>query len=246
MKSPFPGMDPYLEARWRDVHTKLIAFAGDALQEELPAALRARSEERGLLEEEDEEHTTYAAASNVAVAEPLRFHFHEAPETEREIHFIDSADGNRIVTVIEILSPWNKAGGRLNRDYRRKLRDYEDAGVNIVEIDLRRTPGRGNLKITEKDIPAARRTPYFICVSDAQTPGEWLGYPVSLRGPVPAIRIPLRKQDVPVALNLQPLIDRVYKAGGHDDIDYTKPLDPPLSPEDAAWTEELLRRLGQR
>jgi hypothetical protein len=23
MKSPFPGMDPYLESRWADVHSKL-------------------------------------------------------------------------------------------------------------------------------------------------------------------------------------------------------------------------------
>jgi hypothetical protein len=26
MKSPFPGMDPYLESRWSDVHPKLIAL----------------------------------------------------------------------------------------------------------------------------------------------------------------------------------------------------------------------------
>lgn len=30
-RSPFPGMDPYLEARWSDVHSKLIAFIGEAL-----------------------------------------------------------------------------------------------------------------------------------------------------------------------------------------------------------------------
>ena len=27
MKSPFPGMDPYLEVRWGDLHTRLIVYA---------------------------------------------------------------------------------------------------------------------------------------------------------------------------------------------------------------------------
>ena len=30
-RSPFPGMDPYLEARWSDVHVKLIGFMGEAI-----------------------------------------------------------------------------------------------------------------------------------------------------------------------------------------------------------------------
>src|ERR1700752_425913 len=50
MPSPFPGMDPYLEAHWRDVHARLIIYACDALQAVLPSSLRARVEERVLLE----------------------------------------------------------------------------------------------------------------------------------------------------------------------------------------------------
>src|SRR5438045_2438233 len=50
MASPFPGMDPYLEAHWRDVHARLIIYACDALQSVLPGALRARVEESVLLE----------------------------------------------------------------------------------------------------------------------------------------------------------------------------------------------------
>jgi hypothetical protein len=50
MPSPFPGMDPYLEAHWRDVHASLIIYARDALQGVLPGSLRARVEERVLLE----------------------------------------------------------------------------------------------------------------------------------------------------------------------------------------------------
>ena len=48
MPSPFPGMDPYLEAHWRDVHAGLVIYARDALQGVLPGSLRARVEERML------------------------------------------------------------------------------------------------------------------------------------------------------------------------------------------------------
>src|SRR5207244_3370983 len=50
MKSPFPGMDPYLEAHWLDVHTRLVAYSADALNEKLPEELIARSEERVAVE----------------------------------------------------------------------------------------------------------------------------------------------------------------------------------------------------
>ena len=45
MKSPFPGMDPYMEKHWHEVHHRLITYASDLLQEQLPPQLRARVEE---------------------------------------------------------------------------------------------------------------------------------------------------------------------------------------------------------
>ncbi len=50
MKSPFPGMDPYLEQSWRDVHAALIIYSRDQLQDQLPGDLYARVEERIVLE----------------------------------------------------------------------------------------------------------------------------------------------------------------------------------------------------
>src|SRR5437870_7625262 len=54
VKSPFPGMDPYLEQHWEDVHQRLIVYACDALQPHLPEDLRARVEERVFIESESE------------------------------------------------------------------------------------------------------------------------------------------------------------------------------------------------
>ena len=50
MKSPFPGMDPYLEQSSRDVHAALIIYSRDQLQSQLPEDLYARVEERIVLE----------------------------------------------------------------------------------------------------------------------------------------------------------------------------------------------------
>ena len=40
-----PGMNPYLQARWPDAHTRLIAYIGDALGERLPSDLAVIAEE---------------------------------------------------------------------------------------------------------------------------------------------------------------------------------------------------------
>ena len=45
MPSPFPGMDPYLEPFWLDVHARLVTYAADALAEQLPEDLVASTEE---------------------------------------------------------------------------------------------------------------------------------------------------------------------------------------------------------
>src|SRR4029077_2091398 len=50
MRSPFPGMDPYLEPHWGDVHQAFITYVRDSLQPQLPAHLRARMQERVYIE----------------------------------------------------------------------------------------------------------------------------------------------------------------------------------------------------
>ena len=60
MKSPFPGMDPYLEQHWGDVHQAFITYLRDALQLRLPAGLRARMQERVYIElPEEGRHESY-------------------------------------------------------------------------------------------------------------------------------------------------------------------------------------------
>ena len=45
-KNPFPGMNPFIEQRWQDAHTRLITYICDAMQERLPGDLVAGAEEQ--------------------------------------------------------------------------------------------------------------------------------------------------------------------------------------------------------
>ncbi|MFI5378484.1 MAG: DUF4058 family protein [Tepidisphaerales bacterium] len=262
MKSPFPGMDPYLEQRWSDVRASLIGLIREALQPELPSGLRARAEERVLLEELDGEalrryrpdiaitdigryEAGRGGASAAVLPEPILVELRDGPAIDRFVQIIDTTHGNRVVTAIEVLSPWNKERGRLNKEYMQKINDYGRGSVSVVEIDLLRSP-REHLVVTEDDLQPKHRSPYVICVHRAWMGNLWHVCPVRLQQPIPPVSIPLRQTDKEVALQLQPLIERVYIGGGHDDIDYNRPLSTPLSREDEAWADALLRQAGRR
>jgi hypothetical protein len=57
MKNPFPGMNPWMEGFWRDVHASMLVYARDLLNAELPPGLHARVDERLAVDaEEDKAH----------------------------------------------------------------------------------------------------------------------------------------------------------------------------------------------
>ena len=263
-RSPFPGMDPYLEARWDDVHATLISYFREALQEVLPDELAARIEQRLVIQEEDEEERSvrpdvYVAelqevernSGGVAVAEspatavkPVAGVAYFEPEKQRWIEIIDRSSGNRIVTAIEILSPWNKLSGRLNLDYRRKVDQFTRGGVGMVEVDLIRG-SRHRLPLQILDLPSAAFESYCAVVCAPWEYPKFRLYPISLRKPLPPIPVPLRPKDGEIWIELQPLVERTYAVGRHGDIDYAKPPVPELSREDEAWADELLRAAGR-
>lgn len=259
MKSPFPGMDPYLEQSWGDVHNTLIIYAKAMLNERLPRDLRARSDERIVVESPAEAHTYYpdirvvdgggsggsataVAVPDVAMADPLVVHFRE-PETQAFLEIIETGPQRRLITVLEFVSPSNKVGkGR--EQYLQKMRDLSEAEVSLVEIDLLRA-GPHVLQLPLSQYPASHRTPYKVCVCRGTKASAEI-YRVPLRDPLPTIRVPLRQADTDVPLELQSLIEQVYHHGRYDDIDYTQPPVPPLDAGDAAWADELLRASGKR
>src|SRR6266511_1517453 len=257
MKSPFPGMNPYLERYWGDVHHGLIQYTRDALQPCLPNDLRARVEERVFVESEPERirqvvpdvyvsqvyHAGAAGPSVLregddAVAEPLVFELSNPPVTEGYIE-IRERGGGKVVTVIEFLSPANKSGGTGQQKYLEKQAEVLQSDAGLVEIDLVRV-GRRVLALPAEDIPPQYRGDYLVCISPGWKRQRRELYVLPLRQRLPVVPIPLRERESPVKLDLQALVEQVYDTGRYDDLDYGAELDPPLAAEDAAWAEALL------
>jgi hypothetical protein len=255
-------MDPYLEQHWGDVHTSFVVYARNQLNAQLPDDLQARVEEsvgvaiddqvsraihpdvRVSKEPEEPETVPTSAASGVAVAEPYVILLEDEPRTQRHLEIVE-LNGGRVVTAIEVLSPANKVGMDGRAAYRRKQREYLEAPVNLVEIDLIRQ-GDFVLAVPEQRIPSAVRTPYLICVRRAATPERAELYRVPLRSSLPNIPIPLRPSDNDVVLQLQPLIDACYHDGRYHRIDYRVEPVPRFGEEDSRWIDQVLRKQGLR
>lgn len=257
MPSPFPGMDPYLEMHWGDVHARLIIYASDQLNARLPRDLRARAEERVYLEIPDarfghrqpdvrvieegwRDSGAREATAVLELAEPLIYHLANEPITEVYLQIIDVKARGRVVTGIEVLSPSNKVPGKGRDEYLKKQQEYWAANVHSVEIDLVREGGRAG-RMTDEELPPAARTAYQAAVTRMSAYPLYEVYPLRLRERLPAIRIPLREGDDDVTLDLQALVDQAYRNAGYDATDYTGECSPPLNRDDAAWADALLR-----
>jgi len=257
-------MDPYLDAHWRDIHARLIIYACDALQSVLPGSLRARVEESVLLEtpqglgphplfpdvrvvEYTSKRPTEARpGGGVAVVEPMLVEVEPEQVSEPFLEIIDRESGNRVVTVIEFLSPSNKSPGPNREQYRRKQREVCSSDANLVEIDLNRF-GIHTLAFPLAHLKLADRTAYMTCVRRATRRDKAEVYPMPLWAPLPIVQVPLRPDDADVPLNLQSLIEQCYRNGAYDGtLDYTAEVDPPLLGAEKDWAEKWLREKGLR
>jgi hypothetical protein len=123
--------------------------------------------------------------------------------------------------------------------YRAKRQELKLGGVGLVEIDLLRDGERFFPEYADRYGKCLRST-YAACIRRGWKTMSYEVYSFNLRNRLPAIKIPLRKHDADVRLDLQALVDQVYEDGRYDDIDYARRLEPPLSAEDAAWAKTVV------
>lgn len=274
MKNPFPGMNPYLQAHWPDIHTRLIAYLADAINEKLPPGLQARAQEGLTVGVDEDLRTIYpdvkvvefndddaaldfeddynsgndggvAVMDAVTVSIPKRIKVPRGTLTERWLEIIDLDAQERIVTTIEILSPANKRSPG-KEAFRQKQGECIAAGINLVEIDLIRG-GDFVLTAPEAEVPIKYREPYRICIRRLRRPTTAEFFRATFREPLPNIPIPLRAKDRDIVVSLQPLIEDVIRKGRYTHINYQMPLsDPPLSEADEQWMDSLLKEAGLR
>ncbi|BDA72288.1 hypothetical protein CAL7716_064540 [Calothrix sp. PCC 7716] len=110
MPSPFPGMNPYLEAAdlWSGLHGRLIITIADILS----LLLRPN----------------YFVAVEERIYEEIKERYLEVKRVETK----------EVVTTIEILSPKNKRAGEGRTNYETKRQRILSSNTHLVEIDLLR------------------------------------------------------------------------------------------------------------
>ena len=258
MPSPFPGMDPWVEDAelFGDFHHTLITYLREALNELLPPGYVAGSATRVWVDDESVSEPDVAVFAH-GDHPPRTRPFDPAPyrtpgmvavaairvsEPREEAYLeIRTGRGRRLITHVEVVSPSNKSKTQARELYRAKQTECELAGVNLVEIDLLR---RGNpITAAPPDALRAIAGPfdYHVCITVAESYPEHYTYPVRLAERLPDIPVPLDPGVSPVVTGLQTLFERCYRAGRYDQIiDYTRPCDPPLTPEQQAWANGIL------
>lgn len=257
VQSPFPGMDPYLEepSLWTGVHGRLMnVFANQLTPLIAPRYIAdfeteiviehivndsieirgARPEVTVIQPESPGAAVITAAPPTVA---PLRLAIPLSMPTRLMRLHIRQRDSEKLVAVVELLSPINKRPGSGRRRYLDKRDDYLASPVHLIEIDLLRSWPRMPLA------GALPPTDYLIMVSNFYERPACDVWPVRLRQSLPAIPVPLLKPDPPILLDLGQALQTVYEQGRYDlRIDYMEPPDPPLSADDAAWAGTLLAK----
>jgi hypothetical protein len=258
MPSPFPGMDPYLEGSlWTTVHTTLAVEIARQLNHRLPSRYIALTTRRFVMEMPEESEIVIGEAyPDVAVVRsgatdqgrsaagtitaPLRMTtLIHSPIPHITVEIRDT-ENRQLVTVIEILSPTNKRGDGYD-EYIEKRDRILRTTAHLIEIDLLRKGHR--VPMLEK-LPSV---PYFVFVIRHEQRLAADVWPMTLEQPLPEVPVPLLPGDDDVKLDLQEALTNIYDENRlRLVINYSKPPEVPLSPEQNAWVAESLCAAGLR
>lgn len=264
MPTPFPGMDPYLEQPnlWANVHSRLIVALADYLAPLLRPRYYVSVEERTYLDDSfgvgltsvpdvgvigpysasavRPQSPTAVAADPIEVELKLTDHIRETyleileanPEPDP---YIEDERG-LVITLIEVLSPWNKRASGGREKYVAKRTEVLHTGTNLVEIDLLRV-GDPMTRIQEPPYD------YSLFVSPARIRPRAHFYPFNVRQPIPAFTLPLQLDDEEPVVDLNEMLHAIYDRAGYDlRINYGADPVPPFADEDAAWVKKLLNK----
>lgn len=257
MPSPFPGMDPWLEepGQFGDIHDALVFLLREALNAALPDGYLARGSKLVWVDDQQRREPDVGAygpppgaggAATAVLPGLVAFGALRAAEDVEQPYLEIRGDrGERLVTAVEVLSPSNKRpGGAGQKAYRDKQKESRLGGVNLVEIDLLRG-GEHTTAVPPARLRRAGSFDYHVSVTVSGTPDQAFAAPIRLADRLPAFGIPLDPCVAPVVVDLQPLLDRAYDTGRYAQaVDYRRDPDPPLTAEQKAWADALLREKG--
>ncbi len=250
MNKPFPGMDPYLEHPWiwPGVHTSLIVAMQLAIAGHVAPKYYVAIEERTYISIDDAQSLVGRADAAImgsphlepgggvaTLSAPVMVQTPMSEEIRERYLEIRTVGEDRVITVIELLSPTNKRPGQGRDDYAAKRLNVLTSWTNLVEIDLL----RGGLRAAINPPPASH---YYILLS--RRPGRPNAelYPFNVTDEIPTFRVPLQPGDDEPELALGQLLADLYRQAHYDlQLDYGKAPEPPLEGEFAHWLDETLR-----
>lgn len=259
MRSPSPGMNPYLEnpELWSEVHSRLIMAIADDLTDYLSEKYHVAIEKRTYFSGEDESllvgipnvsvvgkqpdvSQPAATATLPPLVKPITVTVPLAEEVqERYLEIREVATGS-VITAIEVLSPKNQRSGEGRQAYERKRNQVLASMTHLIEIDLL----RGG-----QPLPVLGATPsdYRILVSRSDRRPSAQLYAFTVRQEIPPIAVPLATGDQEPRLDLQNVLHRVYDRGRyHLAIDYQQQPIPSFPQQELDWLDILLREQGLR
>jgi hypothetical protein len=246
-------MNPYLErpAGWVDFHQTFLVGLRAALTPLIRPSYFAKLEHRISVRDDrdpDDGETVFvadaavgseqpgrpAAAGTALLSAPVKVRLPGYVRKKRTPYVaVHDLARNRVVTVIELLSPSNKAAGDDRVMFLAKRKRLLAAGVNYVELDLL----RGGQRLPADDLPPCD---YYALVSRPASRPRADVWAVRLADRLPNVPIPLRRRTPEPVIDLQAVLDRVYDEAGYADFIYRQPPEPPLAPEQAAWAAGCL------
>lgn len=254
--SPFPGMDPYTEARhlWKGIHTQLIGELSTHLLPPLLAptyyvdvepSLQVRSNQnlfpdmQVLAVHRTPTQKPSGFALPVAEATMQLTTLPESDEEEDEEEsaiFIREAGSEQLVTVIEVLSYSNKTRGIHKRtSYLAKRRDLLESGIHLVEIDL--------LRWGQRVVRALPEQPYHILITRADEQPQGRVWSFGFDTVIPNTPLPLIGDEY-VPLPLQTAYTTIYQARNfRNRLDYTVDPEPPLTVTERTFIQQRLAAL---
>ncbi len=263
MPSPFPGMDPYLESTrfWRGVHGDLMIRFKDELNAQLPTPFVASLEERVYLSLPDAVYPdvtllrrpgprdTMGSGRGTVADAPAAFTFLDEEVYEPYIEVRTGNRNERVVAVVELISPKNKSRESNGRDaYLRKRDGFFRSPTHFLEIDLLRD-GAHTLAVPRENLDEAFGDDwrYAACLRRWDANRTMEAWAVSVRQRLPRVSVPLTAEFPDAVIDLQAAFATMYSSSGFDRrVDYTKPPVPVLTPEEETWADALLRERALR
>jgi len=254
--SPFPGMDPFIESQmWEDFHTDFITVLRQELVSKVRPQYTVNVERYVYVTREHQVESIVApdamvadtgagwresAVSPAATLQPVK-HQIVMPQLRQPYLVIRTRRGETVVSVIELLSPWNKKKDAGVGEYLAKRANVLKSTANLVELDLL----RGGQRLPTVD--PLQQGDYYAFISRPSVRPDVDVYAWRLQDPLPTLPFPLAEHEPDVDIDLQAAFSTTYDRAGYDySLHYEDEVLPPLEEDKITWMDNCLKSARPR